>query len=59
VTTWTAAGSVLAAALLAAALAHGTAAARTSSTTDQLQTPDTAPGTVFGGSGPHGGSGGS
>lgn len=62
VTTWTAAGSVLAAALLAAALAHGTAAARTSSdTTDQLQTPDTVPGPVYGGGGTgrHGGSGGS
>ena len=50
VTTWTAAGSVLAAALLAAALAHGTAAARTAST-DQLQTPDNAPGPVLGGGG--------
>jgi hypothetical protein len=59
VTTWTAAGSVVAAAVLAAVLAHGTAAAR-SATTDQLQTPDNAPGTVFGGgNGPHGGSGGS
>jgi hypothetical protein len=42
VTTWTAGAAVLAAAALAAGLAHGTAAAR-QNTTDQLQVPDNPP----------------
>jgi hypothetical protein len=73
VTTWTAAGSIVAAALLSAALGHGTAAARSSETTqntvhgdsdggtvggDQLQPPQYVPG-VTGDGGPHGASGGS
>lgn len=46
-TTWTAAGSVVAAAVLAAALAHGTQADRqAASTTTPLQAPQTAPGVV-------------
>ena len=44
VTTWTAAGSVVAAAVLTAALAHGTQAQRQAATTPQLQAPQTAPG---------------
>lgn len=58
VTTWTAAGSVLAAALLTAALAHGTAAAR-SATVNQLRTPDNPPAITDFGGGPHIGTGGS
>jgi hypothetical protein len=59
VTIWTAAGSVLAAALLSAALANGTAAAR-QNTDNQLQPPDTAPGVgSFGTGRPIVGSGGS
>jgi hypothetical protein len=59
VTIWTAAGSVLAAALLSAVLAGGTAAAREHSD-NQLRPPDTAPGGgSFGTGGPIVGSGGS
>lgn len=58
VTTWTAAGSVLAAVLLAAALAHGTAAARNSAG-DQLQTPDNPPAISGLDDGTHSGTGGS
>lgn len=64
-TTWTAAGSVVAAAALAAALAHGTQAAdqatTSTQTTTQLQAPTTAPGADSGDSGSelHVGSGGS
>jgi hypothetical protein len=43
VTTWTAGGSLVAAAVLAALLAHGTVAARQQATTDQLGTPDNPP----------------
>lgn len=59
VTIWTAAGSVLAAALLSAVLANGTAAAR-QNTGNPLQPPDNAPGVGnFGTGGPIIGSGGS
>lgn len=58
VTTWTAAGSVVAAAALAAALAHGTATAKQNTTTDQLRVPDNPP-AVTGLGGPSVGSGGS
>jgi hypothetical protein len=73
VTTWTAAGSIVAAALLSAALGHGTAAARSRETSqntvdgtsdgtsvggDQLQAPQYVPG-VAGDGGLHGASGGS
>lgn len=59
VTIWTAAGSVLAAALLSAVLANGTAAAR-QNTDNQLRPPDTAPGVGdLGTGGPIIGSGGS
>lgn len=57
VTTWTAAGSLVAAAALAAVLAHGTASARQNATNDQLQTPDSPPSVTD--LGPDVGSGGS
>lgn len=43
VTTWTAGGSLVAAAALAAVLAHGTAVARQNATNDQLRAPDNPP----------------
>jgi hypothetical protein len=58
VTTWTAGGSLVAAAALAAVLAHGTTAARQNATNDQLQSPDSAP-TVTDPGGADVGSGGS
>jgi hypothetical protein len=58
VTTWTAGGAVLAAALLAAALAHGTAAARDTAG-DRLQTPDNPPAITGLDDGTHIGTGGS
>lgn len=60
VTIWTAACSTLAAAMLAAVLANGTAAARQNTSGNQLQPPDTAPGIgSFGTGRPIVGSGGS
>lgn len=57
VTIWTAGGSLVAAAALAAALGHGTAQARQDTTNDQLRTPDNPPSVTE--LGPDVGSGGS